>query len=221
MEIECRFFATFRAAVGEKSVVLDVSEGITVGELLATLQSEYEALDGALVDDEIPPQVSVMQNGRDVTHLDGTETMLEDGDRLSVFPPVAGGSNPEDNPESERNHSGAEPERNGLGTGPRETVGYGVERRERSYRGISTRLAQKYLTGLGGEPVDADRDRPETGRNAGTIVGDGWRATLSSDTVEIGRSLELTEVTVAFEGDPERLDELVSAFSRKAMRAGG
>jgi molybdopterin synthase sulfur carrier subunit len=27
-----------------------------------------------------------------VTHMDGGETLLEDGDSLSVFPPVAGGA---------------------------------------------------------------------------------------------------------------------------------
>ncbi|SDQ28592.1 hypothetical protein [Natronobacterium texcoconense] len=83
---------------------------------------------------------------------------------------------------------------------------------ERSFRGISERLAIRYLTNLGGEQVDDDTvDGPD-----GT-----WSATLSSESVDIGPSLSLTEVTVVFEGEEEALEELVEDFARKAMRAGG
>ncbi len=85
-------------------------------------------------------------------------------------------------------------------------------RRERSFRGISRRLAVRYLSNLGGEPVGDDNAR---------VAGDRWEATLSEDTASVGPSLTLTEVTVTFEGDPEVLDELVPAFAQKAMRAGG
>lgn len=85
-----------------------------------------------------------------------------------------------------------------------------MERRTRSYRGISQRAAVSYLEGLGGERVDD-----------GTVVGDDWRADLSAETVGVGPTLTLTEVTVEFEGDGERLDSLVETFSQKAMRAGG
>jgi molybdopterin synthase sulfur carrier subunit len=33
----------------------------------------------------------VLKSGREVLHLDGMDTELEDGDQLSIFPPVAGG----------------------------------------------------------------------------------------------------------------------------------
>lgn len=82
--------------------------------------------------------------------------------------------------------------------------------RVRSYRGISERAARHYLTRVGGELHDD-----------GTVEGDGWSAAVSADRVQIGPSLELTEVTVVFEGDPETLDALIDAFSQKAIRAGG
>ncbi|TYL40148.1 hypothetical protein CV102_00780 [Natronococcus pandeyae] len=81
---------------------------------------------------------------------------------------------------------------------------------ERTFRGISERLAIRYLTNLGGERVDEE-----------TVEGDGWTATISSDTVGIGPSLTLTEVTVVFEGDSKTLEPLVEDFAQKAMRAGG
>ena len=81
----------------------------------------------------------------------------------------------------------------------------------RQYRGISRRLAADYLENLGGRRVDGN-DR---------IEGDDWSADLSAETVEVAGSMELTEVTVAFEGEAGVLEELVEDFTRKAMRAGG
>lgn len=82
--------------------------------------------------------------------------------------------------------------------------------RERSYRGISERAARHYLTRVGGELNDD-----------GSVSGDGWQATVSSELVPIGPTLELTEVTVVFVGDAETLEELIERFSQKAIRAGG
>ena len=85
-----------------------------------------------------------------------------------------------------------------------------MERRERQYRGISVRAALGYLEGLGGERTgDA------------TVEGDDWRASITADSVPVGPSLELTELTIRFDGDPEVLDSVVERFSWKAMRAGG
>lgn len=92
----------------------------------------------------------------------------------------------------------------------------GWERRERAYRGISRRLAARYLRNLGGELVDADDPADAT-----RVDGDGWRATLRAEKVAAAGSITLTEVTVSFAGDPAVLDELIPTFKRKAMRAGG
>lgn len=94
---------------------------------------------------------------------------------------------------------------------------------EKSFRGINERLARHYLSNLGGEiqggeSASADAGEPESD---GDVVGDGWRASLSSEKVEIGPTVKLTEVTVVFEGEEDTLDELVEDFSRKAIRAGG
>ena len=93
MELELRFFATFREAVGQKVVDREFDEGATVGDVLAAIEAEYPELVGEILDDDgdIRPQLSILKNGREVVHIDGTETALADGDRLSVFPPVAGG----------------------------------------------------------------------------------------------------------------------------------
>ena len=93
MDLELRFFATFREAAGGKTVEASFSEGSTVGDVLRELEAEYEGMAGRLVvDGELAPQINVLKNGREVLHLDGLDTPMADGDRLSVFPPVAGGA---------------------------------------------------------------------------------------------------------------------------------
>ena len=92
MNLELRFFATFREAVGQKTRHREYPEGTTVGEVLADLEADYPDLEGNLLDDgEIREMLSILKNGNDVAHVDGPETTLADGDTLSVFPPVAGG----------------------------------------------------------------------------------------------------------------------------------
>ena len=93
VELELRFFATFREAVGRKTLERSFAADATVGDVLTALEEEYPELAGELLDEdgELRPQLSVLKNGREVVHIDGLETELADGDRVSVFPPVAGG----------------------------------------------------------------------------------------------------------------------------------
>jgi molybdopterin synthase sulfur carrier subunit len=94
MHLELRFFATFRAIAGQKTVDREVPEGATVGDVLSTLESEYPDMTDRLLDavGEVRDQLSILKNGKNVVHLEGAATPLADGDTLSVFPPVAGGS---------------------------------------------------------------------------------------------------------------------------------
>jgi len=196
MDVQLKFFATFREAVGSKFLDREVEAGATVGDLLEGLERDYEGLAGELlVDGDLRPQINVLRNGREVLHQQGVDTPIEDGDTVAVFPPVAGGTD------------GADAERAGEADDPDPGTG---RVRERSYRGISRRLAVHYLTGLGGEKAAADR-----------VEGDGWTVHLTESTATVGPTLSLTQVDVRFEGDPAALDDLVARFSRKAMRAGG
>lgn len=94
MQLELRFFATFRAIVGQKTVERTVPDDATVGDVLASLEEEYPDMAGRLLDDDgaIRPQLSILKDGRDVVHMDGANTSLADANSLSVFPPVAGGA---------------------------------------------------------------------------------------------------------------------------------
>jgi MoaD family protein len=198
MRLELKFFATFRAIVGQKLVEREFSDASTVGDVLAALEGEYPDMEDRLLDEdgEIREQLSILKNGRGVIHMEGAATPMEDGDTLSVFPPVAGGAEDASSDTGEDDH----------------------DRRERSFRGISKRLAVHYLENLGGELVAGEQE----GDGEARVAADDWTATLSAGKVDIaGGTMQLTEVDLVFEGDPETLDPLIEQFAQKAMRAGG
>ena len=229
MELELRFFATFREAAGGKTVVREFETATDVGDVLRALEGEYDGMAGRLiVDGDLAPQINVLKNGREVLHLEGLATPLEDGDRLSVFPPVAGGtldagndteSNDDidaGNDAESNDHSDADATDEPADTGERVPAEAGWVRRSVAYRGISRRLAAHYLANLGGRFVDA-----ETPAAATRVDGDRWRASLEAVEVRAAGSITLTEVRVSFTGDASVLEALLPQFERKAMRAGG
>jgi molybdopterin synthase sulfur carrier subunit len=90
MQIELRFFANFREAVGQKTLRREFEDGQRAGDVLRTLSEEFTEMD-LFEEGELREYLTILRNGTDITHLEGLETALEDGDELSVFPPVAGG----------------------------------------------------------------------------------------------------------------------------------
>lgn len=177
MQIELRFFATFREVVGQKYLEREYDGPRTAGDVLRDLKAEFPDLDFFTEEGDLRPHLSIMRNGRDITFLEELDTELGDGDTLSIFPPVAGGS-------------------------AKTTI--------KTFRGISPRAAYHYLERIGGTRSGEEH-----------VTGDGWQARVSSEKIAIGPSLQLTEVTIEFEGDHSRLQDIVDAFSQKAMRAGG
>ena len=92
MEIELRFFATVREAVGERTTTRTVDSGATVGDVLAGLEADYPSLDGTLLEDgDVAGGITVLHNGTNVTNRAGSATWLADGDALSITLPVTGG----------------------------------------------------------------------------------------------------------------------------------
>ncbi len=79
MKVQLQLYATLARHLPENregnSCTVEVSEGTSLGDLLSELQ--------------IPPHAPkiILRNG---VHAD-LKTVLRDGDRVAVFPPIAGG----------------------------------------------------------------------------------------------------------------------------------
>jgi molybdopterin synthase sulfur carrier subunit len=66
--------------------------GATLGELFVDLEQRHGGLQDRLVDNgSLRRFVNVYLNDEDVRFLDGLETPVKDGDKITVLPAVAGG----------------------------------------------------------------------------------------------------------------------------------
>jgi molybdopterin synthase sulfur carrier subunit len=92
MIITVKGYLTFRPLLGERQI--EVAEGLSVRALLKQLKDEYgEDFVLSIPDGRGGHQhVPVLINGRHCNHLPHRlDTTLTDGDRVTIFPPVAGG----------------------------------------------------------------------------------------------------------------------------------
>ena len=80
MRVSVRFFALYRERAGVSRKEVDLPEGTTPAELLASLQSEYPSLPAAF-------PVLIAVNSEYVSD----EAILRDGDEVAFIPPVSGG----------------------------------------------------------------------------------------------------------------------------------
>uniref|UniRef100_A0A7C3ASM0 MoaD/ThiS family protein n=1 Tax=Thermorudis sp. TaxID=1969470 RepID=A0A7C3ASM0_9BACT len=100
--MEVKLAANLRQLVGAKSVDVDATPGETVGSVLRKLVERYPSLRPELFTEsgELEPYVGVFVRGVDVRRREGLDTRLEEGDDLSIIPPIAGGSYAPDTRES-------------------------------------------------------------------------------------------------------------------------
>ncbi|MDF9746987.1 MoaD/ThiS family protein [Natrinema salsiterrestre] len=93
MQLECVFFGPFRDIVGEKTVRFE-TDAETVGELLVELEAAYPELEGELVagsGDGLSGDTVVTKDEKNVVHIDGLETDLDEDAVIRLVPSVYGG----------------------------------------------------------------------------------------------------------------------------------
>lgn len=92
MSAKVRFFAQFRELLGD-DVIVPVHARTTftglVKEVAAKNREGYDAIFDA--DGSFHDFVILMKNGKRVEIPDAEQTMINNGDEIAVFPPVAGG----------------------------------------------------------------------------------------------------------------------------------
>lgn len=81
--------------IGRGKIEVVLPKDSVLKSLLSRLIEIYgEALSSTIYGEnnaEILPHIRVMVNGRDIEFLDGTGTVLENGDEILILPPVSGG----------------------------------------------------------------------------------------------------------------------------------
>ena len=92
--VEVSYFSNVRALTGESESTLELPDRSSVHDLLIIVAARYgDELREYLLNDErgLHPHVVVILNGRGVGVLDGLDTALNDGDRVTILPSIGGG----------------------------------------------------------------------------------------------------------------------------------
>jgi len=96
MRILVKLGAPLSQVVGEHKVVVEMPAGATVADLLNELSRRYPDFEAGLKGKGLRPPLdralyTLFLNTRPLSFERAAETPLRDGDRLSLFLPVAGG----------------------------------------------------------------------------------------------------------------------------------
>lgn len=85
-----KVYATIREKFPQGSVKI---EGNTLIEVLRNLAEQFPEIKEEILDDSLRLKDTYIYlvNGRNSAFLQGEKTILKNGDRISIFPPVAGG----------------------------------------------------------------------------------------------------------------------------------
>jgi len=84
---------SFKRALGEGYRTLEPADGATVREGIRALTRRYPEVAARLLDEagKIRRNIHALVNGGNVQFRERFDTLLEDGDRLSILAPVGGG----------------------------------------------------------------------------------------------------------------------------------
>ncbi len=84
-------FAQISEIAGRKELSL---EGKTVAEVIDELVKEVPELEDELFKEEqneLSEDIIVLKDGRNINYLNGLQSEVEEGDKISIFPVVGGG----------------------------------------------------------------------------------------------------------------------------------
>jgi len=84
----------FRRLTGNRSLV--EGHGKDVAELIEDVERQFPGFRRLVFNDEnqIPAHINIYVNNREISTLEGTATLLRDGDQVAVIPALAGGERP-------------------------------------------------------------------------------------------------------------------------------
>jgi molybdopterin synthase sulfur carrier subunit len=91
--MQVSFHATLRPIVGGKDVEVPFEPGGTVRALMTALVQRWPPLAEHVYDEagSLSRRVAIYVEGRNVRWLAGEQTLIAPGQKVAIFPPVAGG----------------------------------------------------------------------------------------------------------------------------------
>ncbi|MEM3442733.1 MAG: MoaD/ThiS family protein [Candidatus Bathyarchaeia archaeon] len=93
MFVTIRFVGALRGISGKSKITLNFEDALPLREVVKKLVEEIPTIKRILIDPELEdprPNTLILVNGREISVLNGLETMIKNGDEL-VFVPVTHG----------------------------------------------------------------------------------------------------------------------------------
>jgi len=94
MVITLRFIGAFRSVSGKSRLTIKFKDVVPLREVVKKIVEELPKLKRALIDPELEdprPNTLILVNGKEISVLNGLETMLKDGDEVVFVPVMHGG----------------------------------------------------------------------------------------------------------------------------------
>ena len=93
MKIDVEVAFSFKRELGDDHRTLELPDGSDVAAALAAFAEKHPSVRERLIgsDGEILRHINALINGGNVKLRQGFETVLRDGDRLTILPPAGGG----------------------------------------------------------------------------------------------------------------------------------
>ncbi|MBC7129646.1 MoaD/ThiS family protein [Candidatus Bathyarchaeota archaeon] len=94
MTLTVKFLGSFKHICGRNRVIIDVKKSITIKELILKIVDTFPSLKNALIDPELEdprPNTLIIINGKEISVLEGLNTLLKDGDEVVFVPVLHGG----------------------------------------------------------------------------------------------------------------------------------
>ncbi len=95
MRVTIHTILAIKQVVGQRQTEIEIEEGATVANLLSYMMERWgDTLSPHLFQpgtDTLLPHLRIMVNGQTIQFLNGTETVLHNGDEVLLLPLVSGG----------------------------------------------------------------------------------------------------------------------------------
>jgi molybdopterin synthase sulfur carrier subunit len=94
MVVTAKFVGAFRSISGKSKFTLKLKNSVSLREVVKKIVEELPKLKRILIDPELEdprPNTLILVNGKEVSVLNGLDTVLEDGDEVVFVPVVHGG----------------------------------------------------------------------------------------------------------------------------------
>ncbi|MEM2117494.1 MAG: MoaD/ThiS family protein [Candidatus Bathyarchaeia archaeon] len=94
MTITVRFVGAFRSVSGKSKITIKLEEETPLRKIINKIVEKMPKLKKVLIDPELEdprPNTLILVNGKEISILNGLQTLLKDGDEVVFIPVIHGG----------------------------------------------------------------------------------------------------------------------------------